>query len=75
MLSERCQQRMKQADFVHITTIARDVYGGKPKAFVKYRERVAGGLARVTYTFDISTLNQRAEPWVREAGAWHEDDC
>ena len=75
MLSERCQRRMDKADFARITTIARDIYGGKPQVFVKYAERVSGNFARVTYTFDSPTLSQDEEPWVREFGAWHEDDC
>jgi len=75
MLSARCRHRTAKADFLHIVTIARETLGGKPRAFLSYTEQVSGDLARVTYTFDDPTLNQEAEPWVRETGTWHEDDC
>jgi hypothetical protein len=40
-----------------------------------YDANISGDLARVTYTYDVAEINQDSEPWVKESGAWHEDDC
>lgn len=33
-----------------------------------------GDLARLTYTYAVSQINQSDEPWVDENG-WKNDDC
>ncbi|RKT02180.1 hypothetical protein BX286_0045 [Streptomyces sp. 3211.6] len=32
-------------------------------------DQLAGGMARVSYTFAVPELNQARQPWTREAGA------
>ncbi|SNY69354.1 hypothetical protein [Paractinoplanes atraurantiacus] len=40
-----------------------------------YSAKVTGDLARVTYTYSVKAINQESEPWTREGGDWHQDDC
>jgi len=32
-------------------------------------------MARVTYTYDASGINQTNQPWTLEATGWHDDNC
>jgi hypothetical protein len=74
LLSARCQRRLSAQEFGAIVEQAGALYGTAlpMKAF---HADVSGGMARVTYTYSVTALNQDAEPWVMESGAWHEDDC
>lgn len=36
---------------------------------------LTGKLARATYTYSISAIDQESEPWVREGREWKQDDC
>ena len=74
LLSKRCQARLSLDAMTTITAQARDTYGDLPVRTL-HVDALAGDLARVTYTFAVPALTQTGEPWVREGGRWHEDDC
>jgi hypothetical protein len=77
LLSKRCQDRTGKAEFAAIVEQAGQQYGD-PLPFKTFSTGVLvddADLARVTYTYAVAEINQDAEPWVREDGAWHEDDC
>ena len=74
LLSTRCQERNSLAEFTAMTAQAKALYGD-PLPMKSYEAQISGDMARVTYTYAISGINQTREPWVRESGNWHEDDC
>jgi hypothetical protein len=74
LLSKRCKDRVGSAAWQGIVAGAGQQYG-TALPIKTYRAQVSGNLARVTYTYDVAEINQDSEPWVREAGHWHEDDC
>lgn len=74
LLSERCQARTSLATWRGLIEQMGVAYGS-PLRLTSYTAKVSGDLARVTYTFSEAAINQSAEPWVRENGKWHEDDC
>lgn len=74
LLSKRCQERMDRNQFVALVGQAKQMYGSA-LPIQTFKAEVSGDLARVTYTYSVSAINQDAEPWVRESGHWHEDDC
>jgi hypothetical protein len=74
LLSERCRKRTSLSEFTGIVTAAKGLYGN-PLPFKTYSAKVSGGLARVTYTYAVKAINQDSEPWSRESGTWHQDDC
>jgi len=74
LLSTRCQERSTLAEFTAITDQAKALYGN-PLPMSSFKAQISGDLARVTYTYAVSAINQTREPWVRESGDWHEDDC
>jgi hypothetical protein len=74
LLSARCRDRLPRDTFVQGVTEAHRLYGTLPIRSLRV-DALSGDLARVSYTFSSADLNQDHEPWVREAGAWHEDDC
>ena len=74
LLSVRCQGRLAEADYTNILTAAAKEYGDAQIESLNVIS-LAGDSARVTYTYDETAINQTDEPWVREAGAWHQDDC
>jgi len=74
LLSTRCKERNTLAEFTAMTDQAKALYGD-PLPMKSYEAQISGDMARVTYTYAISGINQTREPWVRESGNWHEDDC
>ena len=74
LLSERCRKRTSLSEFTGIVTVAEQMYGSA-LPLATYSAKVSGDLARVTYTYSIKAINQEAEPWTREGGNWHQDDC
>jgi hypothetical protein len=74
LLSKRCQARVSLSYWTGLVTAAKDAYGSA-LPIKTYSEHVEGTLARVTYTYDVSAIDQTDEPWVMESGHWHEDDC
>lgn len=74
MLTERCRDRLSQEQFRTLVAMAKSMYGSALPVR-SFDAEVSGDLARVTYTYDVSAINQNAEPWTREGGVWKEDDC
>jgi hypothetical protein len=74
MLSVRCQQRVAQPEFVGASQLAQSVYGQQSISTLNIDE-VSGNLARVSYTYPNSSINQLSEPWVYENSSWKQDDC
>ncbi len=73
LLSSRCKQRLTLAQMKAVTSQAKNLYGQTP--IVHLDVQVNGDLARATYSYAVPALKQTREPWVRESGSWHEDDC
>jgi hypothetical protein len=74
LLSGRCQERLSRSRFTAMVAAAKQLYGSA-LPFTSYVAKASGDMARVTYTYDVSAINQSREPWVFENGAWREDDC
>lgn len=74
MFSKRCQGREDRAAFTRMTEQARQLYGQLPITTLAV-DRIEGTMARVTYRFAVSVLDQVSEPWVVEDGRWRQDDC
>ncbi|MGY2079882.1 hypothetical protein [Modestobacter sp. SYSU DS0657] len=72
--SARCQEQVSLSYFTGIVMAATQVYG-VALLITSYDAEVSGDLARVSYTYDVTALDQAAEPWARENGAWKQDDC
>ena len=72
--SARCQEQVSLSYFTGVLIAAKQAYG-TALPIKSFEAEVAGDLARVTYTYDDVELNQAAEPWTRESGAWKQDDC
>lgn len=74
ILTGRCRDRLSADEFRTMLDAAKAEYG-QAQRFRSYSADISGNLARVTYTYDDSSIDQGAEPWARESGEWHEDDC
>lgn len=74
LLSKRCQLRLGQQQMADAVSMAKDQYGPQDITSL-HVDTLQGTLARVTYTYADTTLNQSSEPWVAEGGQWREDDC
>ncbi|MDH6227822.1 nuclear transport factor 2 family protein [Streptomyces sp. MJP52] len=74
MLSERCRKRTDKNTFTGHLMAARTMYGNA-LPMTSYKAEVSGDMARVTYTYEVSGIDQESEPWVEENGVWRQDDC
>ncbi len=74
LLSTRCHARVSLDELRGITALASRTFGQQPIAGFTVDD-LSGDLARVTYTYRDARINQTREPWVREGGAWKQDDC
>ncbi|SDH14690.1 hypothetical protein [Klenkia brasiliensis] len=74
LFTVRCKDRTSLAQFTGIVAAASQLYGSA-LPITSYSAEVSGNLARVTYTYDVSAINQTSEPWAREEGQWKQDDC
>jgi len=74
LLSGRCKERMSLSYFTGLVTAAKQQFGSA-LPFKTYDAQISGNLARVTYMYDVVSINQVHEPWVKESGSWKEDDC
>lgn len=74
LFSKRCKARMSKEEFADLVSQAKDLHGSA-LPLKTFDAEISGDLARVTYTYDLSAINQDSEPWVREEGQWREDDC
>ncbi len=73
LLTARCQGEITAVAFERIVDEAHAEYG--TARITSYTDRVDGASATATYELSDSSLNQTAERWVLEDGAWHNDDC
>lgn len=74
LLSKRCRDRTSRNYFLGILIGAEDAYGSA-LPIKTFKADIQGTLARVTYKYDVVAINQDSEPWVKENGAWKNDDC
>lgn len=74
LLSQRCASTISKAAFTTSITAGARAYG-KQAIRVLTVDQLSGDLARVTYTYSVPALDQAAQPWTREGGAWHYDAC
>lgn len=74
LLSKRCQARTTEADFAALVSQAKGLYG-TALPMKTFKVDLNDAQARVTYTYEMAAINQTDEPWVKESGDWHQDDC
>jgi hypothetical protein len=74
LLTSRCQDRTDQEEFQLSAAAGKAQYGAAKMTSFEVVEQ-SGNLARVTYEYDQSAINQTQEPWALEDGEWRNDDC
>ena len=74
LLSKRCRKTDTFEGFSALVDQAKNLYGN-PLPMTSFKAHVSGGMARVTYTYTITAINQTDQPWTLEAGGWHNDNC
>lgn len=74
LLSNRCRARMDKNYFIGMLLAAKTTYG-RALPIRSFKAKISDDMARVTYTYDLASINQTGEPWVREGIDWHNDDC
>ncbi|WP_166134384.1 hypothetical protein [Nocardioides ochotonae] len=74
LLSERCKDTVDMGAFGEDSLAQADKHGTTPR-LTSYAAETGSDSARVTATFRGPRITLRAEPWVREVGAWHRDVC
>jgi hypothetical protein len=74
LFSARCKERLSLSYFTGLVIAAKGAYGSA-LPIQSFDAEISGDLARVTYTYDVSALDQTAEPWSFEDGQWRQDDC
>jgi major membrane immunogen (membrane-anchored lipoprotein) len=73
-MTSRCQERTDLDELRGIAAAAKEQYGEAEMTSFEVVEQ-SGNLARVTYEYDQSAINQTQEPWALEDGEWRNDDC
>ena len=74
LLSERCKDTVDMGAFGEDSLALADRHGTAPR-LTSYDAESGSDSARVTASFRGPRITLRAEPWVRELGAWHRDVC
>jgi len=74
LLSARCQKMDTLEGFSALADQAKNLYGN-PVPMTSFKAHIAGGMARVTYTYMIKAINQTDQPWTLESGGWRDDNC
>lgn len=79
LLTHRCRRELGRDRFTGLVERAGDLYGSRLE-LKSFEAEFMGDLASVTYTFDISALNQADEAWAFDYGfeldgAWRNDQC
>ena len=74
LLSTRCKQRINLAQMRALVEGAESLYGEARMQSLRITE-FSGSLARVTYRYTDSDIDQLNEPWILEGDEWHQDDC
>jgi len=73
--SARCQKMDTLKEFSALVDQAKNLYEN-PMPMTSFKAHIAGGMARVTYTYMITATNNQADqPWTLEAGGWRDDNC
>jgi hypothetical protein len=75
MLSTRCRGEVTQAAYGQSIAAATKAYGKTHTIKSLTVDQMSGDMARVTYTYDATVLDQKQQPWTREGGAWRWDAC
>ena len=74
LLSDRCKEMVPFAEFRRETADSMRMYRGTK--VINYTEGSReGSRAKISVTLSRPEINQDFEPWVRDPGGWHEDDC
>jgi len=74
LLSNRCKKMDTLEGFASLVDQAKTLYGN-PLPMTSFKAHIADGMARVTYTYTITAINQTDQPWTLEATGWHNDNC
>lgn len=75
MLSERCRKEINEIVYGEMLRQAKQDYGTDHPA-TDVQAEVSGTMARVTYKVKgLPMLDQEAQPWTLEGGAWKYDAC
>ncbi|MGY0067706.1 hypothetical protein ACWZEH_12940 [Streptomyces sp. QTS137] len=75
MLSERCRKEINPLVYGEVVRQAKKDYGPDHPA-TDVTAEVSGDMARVSYKIEgLPKLDQEAQPWAREGGAWKYDAC
>jgi len=74
LLTARCRERTPIEELRVAAALGKEQYGTAKLTSVDIVEE-SGNLARVTYRYDMASIDQVAEPWALEDGAWRNDDC
>ena len=73
LLTTRCRASTQLSELAAMTETAQRMNGNVQIETFSAAED--GDHATATYTFAVPALNQTDEPWLRESGAWHNNDC
>jgi hypothetical protein len=71
--STRCKKATPLPKMLTLASGARSAYG--PMPITSYTAKISGHKATVTYGYSVSTLDQKAQPWVLQTGGWRYDSC
>lgn len=74
LLSDRCKAKAPEADYKAALQEAVSTYGHQEVESVTV-DRLSGDVGVVSYTYSVPALNQKAQAWAREGGAWRYDAC
>lgn len=74
MLSINCKSNTSREEYGAQLAAAAKLYGHQQIKTV-HVDQLSDGLARVTYTYSESTLDQHRQPWATEDGVWKYDGC
>ena len=74
LLSSRCQLTIGLQQETSLASAAKTVYGVLP--IISFTvDSNSGREATVSYTYSVTTLDQRQQPWVLEGGSWKYNHC
>jgi hypothetical protein len=75
MLSKRCQAGVTADEYGQSIKATTQKFGTKHKVKTVTVDQMSGDMARVSYTYDVPLLSQKAQSWTREDAAWRWDAC
>lgn len=74
LLSDRCRETVSLAEFRRETADSMRMYRGT-KVISYTEESREGSRAKISVSLTRPEIDQDFEPWVRDTGGWHTDDC